>query len=381
MKNRGSVRKNQITTPREYGYDYTLLVAIIFLVVFGLIMLYSISYHTGITKYGDPMFFVIKQGRYALLGLVAMMCASLLYGLCYYLCDYIYWLGIVLIFGVRLYGVAAGGATRWLEIGTIQFQPSEIVKIGVILYIPKLLCDYKTDSLERKDLIKVFLYVAGPAILVNEFTSNLSTALIIGGIGSYVILLVTKNQKKIIRFIIGASLVGACAVKVFGNILLAIDRDYRMERVLVWINPEQYSDAGGYQVVQALYAIGAGGFWGKGLGNGMQKLSSIPEVQNDMIFAAICEELGIFGVAVMFLLFITVLYRLYKITINASTLYESLVVAGIFAHIAIQVVFNIAVVTAILPNTGVTLPFISYGGTALLIAMCELGIALGISRR
>lgn len=381
MRRNNNIKKNRITSPREYGFDYTLFIAIVFLVVFGLIMLYSISYQTGITKYGDHAFFLKRQAKFALIGLGGMFIASALYGFGYYFSSYVYWFGIILVCVVPLYGIAAGGATRWLEIGGVQFQPSEIIKIGIILYIPKLICDYRTDKLDGKAMLEVLCYTAGPSLLVLLLTTNLSTALIIGGIGMYVMLLVTKRQKFIMKLIVGGGIIGATLVKLFGNILLSMDRDYRMERILVWIDPEQYATDGGYQVVQALYAIGAGGFWGKGLGNGIQKLSSIPEVQNDMIFSAICEELGIFGVIIMFGLFLTVLYRLYKITVNAPTMYESLVVAGIFAHIAIQVVFNIAVVSAVLPNTGVTLPFISYGGTALVIVMCELGIALGISRR
>ena len=152
-------------------------------------------------------------------------------------------------------------------------------------------------------------------------------------------------------------------------------------RVLVWLDPEKYSDKGGYQVLQGLYAIGSGGLFGKGLGNSAQKLGPVPEAQNDMIFSIVCEELGVFGAAVIILLFIYLLYRLFFIAQNAPDLYGSLMVTGIFAHIASQVVLNIAVVLNLIPTTGITLPFFSYGGTSVLLLLMEISIALSVSRR
>jgi cell division protein FtsW len=156
--------------------------------------------------------------------------------------------------------------------------------------------------------------------------------------------------------------------------------DFRLRRILAWLHPEQYSDDGGFQVMQGLYAIGSGGFFGKGLGNSAQKMI-IPEAQNDMILSIICEELGVFGIIIMLTLFGMLLYRLMFIAQNAPDLYGSLIVTGIFAHIAIQVIFNIAVVLNLFPTTGITLPFISYGGTSILFLMAEMGLALGVSRR
>ena len=157
--------------------------------------------------------------------------------------------------------------------------------------------------------------------------------------------------------------------------------NFRLRRVQVWLHPEQYSAFGGYQVIQGLYAIGSGGLFGKGLGNSAQKISSIPEAQNDMIFSIICEELGIFGMLLVLLLFGYLLYRLFFIAQNAPDLFGSLMVTGIMAHIAIQVILNIAVVTNTIPNTGITLPFISYGGTSVAILLTEMGLALSVSRR
>ena len=156
---------------------------------------------------------------------------------------------------------------------------------------------------------------------------------------------------------------------------------FRIGRIRVWLNPELYSSDGGYQVMQALYAIGSGGFFGKGLGNSAQKLGAIPEAQNDMIFSIICEELGIFGAALVMLLFIFLLYRLFFIAQNAPDLLGSLIVSGIFVHIALQVVLNIAVVVNLIPTTGITLPFVSYGGTSIVFLMTEMLLALSVSKQ
>ena len=156
---------------------------------------------------------------------------------------------------------------------------------------------------------------------------------------------------------------------------------FRLRRLMVWIDPEAYPDDGGYQVLQGLYAIGSGGFFGKGLGNSTQKLSALPEAQNDMIFAIICEELGVFGAAMLTLMFVFLLYRLLFIAQNAPDLLGSLIVTGIFAHIALQAMLNIMVVLNVIPTTGVTLPFVSYGGTAVVFLMSEITLALSVSRQ
>ena len=156
---------------------------------------------------------------------------------------------------------------------------------------------------------------------------------------------------------------------------------FRLRRIMVWLHPEEYADTWGYQTIQALYAIGSGGFFGRGLGNSIQKLGSVPEAQNDMIFSIICEELGIFGGLIVLMLYAYLLYRLFVIAQNAPDMFGSLMVSGIFIHIALQVILNIAVVVNLMPNTGVTLPFISYGGTSIVFLMAEMGLALSVARQ
>ena len=177
-----------------------------------------------------------------------------------------------------------------------------------------------------------------------------------------------------------AAVLAAVSIKIMSVTLINSD-NFRLRRILTWLDPENHLDTGGFQVMQGLYAIGSGGFFGKGLGNSTQKLGVIPEAQNDMILTVICEELGVFGAIVILILFGYMLYRLMFIAKNAPDLYGSLIAVGIFAHIALQVILNIAVVTNLIPTTGITLPFISYGGTSILFLMTEMGIALGISRR
>ena len=164
------------------------------------------------------------------------------------------------------------------------------------------------------------------------------------------------------------------------NATLTTSDNFRIRRILTWLRPEEYASGVGYQTLQGLYAIGSGGFFGKGLGNSAQKMV-IPEVQNDMILSVICEELGVFGAIVVLVLFGVLLYRLLFIAQNAPDVYGSLIVTGIFSHIALQVILNVSVVINLIPNTGITLPFISYGGTAVLFLMAEMGIALGVSQK
>ena len=219
------------------------------------------------------------------------------------------------------------------------------------------------------------------------FTDNLSTAIIIGAITGFMIFIAHPNQKMFLRIILVLAvllLVGRIVLQVtLGDMQLDMTNvdSFRLKRVLVWLNPEQYSSAGGYQIMQALYAIGSGGFFGKGLGNSVQKLGPVPEAQNDMIFSIVCEELGVFGGLVIIVLFGYLLYRLFFIAQNARDFYGSLMVSGIMVHIALQVILNICVVLNWIPTTGITLPFVSYGGTSIVFLMAEMGIALSVSRQ
>ena len=211
------------------------------------------------------------------------------------------------------------------------------------------------------------------------FTDNLSTAIIIAGITVVLLFIVFPDSRP---FVAGVILIAVIAVAVVWFVKGSVTSgSFRLRRVQVWLNPEANSSVGGYQVMQGLYAIGSGGFFGKGLGNSLQKLDYVPEAQNDMIFTIICEELGLFGAIMLTILFAFMLYRLFFIAQNAPDLLGSLIASGIFIHIALQVVLNIAVVTNVIPTTGITLPFISYGGTSIVFLMAEMALALSVSKR
>ena len=217
------------------------------------------------------------------------------------------------------------------------------------------------------------------ALGVYVLTDNLSSAIIVMGISCCILFVVHKKQK-IFLWIAGGGLAVFVAGSYILGRLLENSTSFRLRRIIAWLNPEKYASTISFQTVQGLYAIGSGGFFGKGLGNGVQK-TVIPEVQNDMILSAISEELGVFGAIIILVLFGLLIYRLLFIAQNAPDLYGALIMTGIMSHIAIQVILNVMVVTNMMPNTGITLPFISYGGTSILFLMIEMGMALGISRR
>lgn len=361
-------------------YDYNLLAVVILLICFGLVMLYSTSAYEANLKFGNDMYYFRRQALISLASIAAaIMISRMDYHILAKLSGLIFLAAIILMALVKSpLGVDVNGARRWLNLG-IQFQPSEIAKIAVITYLPVVIISMgrKAKSLKAV-LVLLFLGAlqAGGAFILTE---NLSTGLIIGGI---TVILIFISHPKTAPFMATAG-AGALGLGIFIAYLQAtIDssKSFRIRRVLAWLRPEEYAADGGYQVMQALYAIGSGGLFGKGLGNSAQKLGTIPEAQNDMIFSIVCEELGIFGGVIVLLLFGYLLYRLFFIAQNAQDLYGSLLVTGIFAHIALQVILNICVVINVIPTTGITLPFISYGGTSVLFLMAEMGIALSVSR-
>lgn len=376
-------RKKQVKV-RTYYYDYNLLAAVILLICFGLVMLYSASYYEAIQKIkGDDMFYFRKQALISLASVAAAVIISKMnYRIFSKLAGFVYISAFVLMGMVRFspLGYGANGSKRWLNLKVIQFQPSEVAKIAVILFLPVVIIKMGKQVKSLK-AVCILLIVGGvQALGAKVFTDNLSTALIILGIACVLIYLA---HPKTMPFVIAMAAAGILIAVGLTFIAANIDATsgFRIRRVLTWLNPEGNLEDGGFQVIQGLYAIGSGGFFGKGLGNSEQKLSTIPEAQNDMIFSIICEELGVFGAVLVLLMFGYLLYRLFFIAQNAPDLYGSLIVSGIFAHISLQVILNICVVLNLIPTTGITLPFISYGGTSVLFLMIEIGIALSVSRQ
>ena len=247
--------------------------------------------------------------------------------------------------------------------------PSEFAKLAVIMFLASLISRMPKKMAKFSMVIRVMLVIIPLFGLIAY--NNLSTAIIVLGIG--VAMVFVSSPKYLQFFAVGGVGVGAIAL-----FLLLPSAGYRSDRIAMWQHPENFEK--GFQTLQGLYAIGSGGLFGKGLGNSMQKLGFVPEAPNDMIFSIICEELGLFGAICVILLFLLLMWRFMVIANNARDLYGALLMTGILAHIAIQVVLNIAVVTNSIPNTGVTLPFISYGGTSVVFLMAEMGLALSVSR-
>jgi cell division protein FtsW len=357
----------------KYYFDYNLLFLIIFMLCFGLVMLYSSSSYTAANTYGDSAYYLWKQLRNIAIGAVAMYFFAKMpyrvwrnFGFFAYIFALI--LCIVVMFPIPGLTVSSHGQSRWLNLGVVQIQPSELGKLAVILFLAMILEKIRGKMGDFMTIVKIMLMLV-PLLAVVAY-SNLSTALIIFGIA--VCMLFVASPKYAQFFVVGG-------VGVAFAVLFVVFAGYRATRIQAWLDPENAGDAG-YQTMQGLYAIGSGKLFGKGLGQSLQKLGNVPEAQNDMIFSIICEELGLFGAVCVILLFVLLLWRMMVIANNAKDLYGALIVVGIMSHIAIQAILNIGVVTATIPNTGVILPFISYGGTSLVFLMAEMGLALNVSK-
>lgn len=376
-----AVKKPKTKKKTDY-YDYSLLAVIILLTCFGLVILYSTSSYMAELNYGDDMYYFKKQAAISFgCIIIALGISQIDYHILTKFTGVLYGMAAILMMLVKTpLGRTANGARRWLNLGPLSFQPSEIAKIAVIVCL-----SYMIVNMGRKiKTLKAFMILAGSgsalAFLAYAFTDNLSTAIIIFCITMGLIFIAHPKVKP---FLIAAG-VGVAMIIIFVMILsssLETSSSFRLRRILVWLHPEDFASGDGYQTIQALYAIGSGGFLGRGLGNSIQKLGSVPEAQNDMIFSIVCEELGILGGIILLLLFAYLLYRLFFIAQNAPDMFGSLMVSGIFIHIALQVIFNIAVVLNLMPNTGVTLPFVSYGGTSIVFLMSEMGLALSVARQ
>ena len=352
---------------RVKKYDLTLLVVLMLLILAGLVILYSTSVYNGEVKFHDAMYYLKKQLFATALGLAVMYLVA---GIDYHIWKYAAVAGyvgaVVLSVLVLLVGEEYNGSKRWLSLGPFSFQPSEYAKVALILFLAWMV-NKNVKKIEKiSTLFKVLLCILPIVGLVGA--SNLSTAIIILGIG---VILVFVASPKYAQFI-WMGVIGAGFMTVF----LMLE-SYRLERLLIWRNPEQF--AKGYQTVQGLYAIGSGGLFGRGLGSGIQKLGFVPEAQNDMIFSIICEELGLAGAGFLIFLFLLLLWRFFVIAVHAKDLLGALIASGAMAHMMIQVILNIAVVTNSIPNTGITLPFISYGGTSVLFLLLEMGLVLSVS--
>jgi cell division protein FtsW len=382
-----------------------MIVITMFLIIFGLIMVYSASYYKcSITKAFnyDSMHFLKNQALMSVVGLIAMLVVSNI--------NYHFWkkepivflavalsIGLTLVLLTRFFGeghplnltITANGATRWVKFGPISFQVAEPVKIAVIVTTAWLADKFGAEEIKwKKFTFKHWVAtgaIAVPGVFLAGFlgiiSSNMSSALIIAIIG--VVMYFAWHPKSALFYL--AALVGLAGIAVFIYVVsqqgvVDAEEGFRLTRIRAWLDPYSYESDESFQSLQALYAIGSGGLFGKGLGNSIQKLGKIPEPYNDFIFSIVCEELGVMGASLLLLMFIYLLYRIYSVAQKAEDLFGRMLATGVFSHIALQVVMNIAVVTGALPNTGVTLPFISYGGTATIFLLIEIGMVLNVQK-
>ena len=370
-------------TRQKRYYDYSLVFAVIFLTSFGLLMIYSSSsYMAQIDpKTADAAYYLKRQGFIALFGFLLMIGVSKV--------DYhwtLKWAGImyvmsyVLMILVSIIGREVNGKKRWLGVGPFSFQPTEFAKLALILFLTVHIVNKGKEINKIKGVLIAFAVDIPIAGLVAK--NNLSSGIIVGSL----VFVMTFVMSKLYWFHLLLGGLAVCAV--IGAVPLAhlllnmnILQPYQLSRILVWQNPADYPQDGGFQVLQGLYAIGSGGIMGKGLGESIQKMGFVPEAQNDMIFAIICEELGLFGAVSLILVFMFMIYRFVVIANSAPDLYGACLVTGVMAQIAVQVILNIAVVTNTIPNTGITLPFVSYGGTSVLFLMVEIGLVLSVAHR
>lgn len=354
-------------------FDYMSLFYIVFLTAFGWIMVYSASVYSSQvdTQSSSKTHYFFNQFIFSMLGFVALYIISKFkYQMFKYFINLLIAIESVLLFLVLTpLGNSVNGSSRWFKLGFISFQPSELAKIIIILYMADMCTKRPSLMKSFKGLFRLFLPVIWLAGLIA--VENFSTAFICGVIAIGIYFVCTPKLKYL------WIMVGGAAVAAAPLILL---KGYRLERLEGWRHPDPKNN--GYQTLQGLYGIGTGGLFGKGLGQSVQKLGGrIPEAHTDMIFSILCEELGIIGALALIVVFVILLFRFKFIAEGAPDRFGSLIVVGVIVHIGFQTILNLMVVTNLLPNTGVPLPFISYGGTSIVLTLFEMGMVLSVSRQ
>lgn len=367
----------------------TIWAAVILLVAFGLIMIYSASGLKFINSEihgNDSMYLLKRQTIFVLAGLVLCLIFQFInYSVLYKRARIIYLLGVGAILLLKSpLGVSAKGATRWLNILGIQFQVAELVKICIIIILAYMVQHYSKHLSKLKLLFRMWLVGGVTTLLLLKISNDLSSSLVILGITVGVTFVYTRSEKlHLVIAGVGVGGIGIFLWQLKNNMPTTEELEnvsFRIGRIAAWLEPERYASSQGYQTLQALYAIGSGGFFGKGLGNSTQKISAIPEAQNDMIFSIICEELGIVGASLLILLIIYLCYQIFKVAMYSNNLFGSVLATGVLLHMSIQSFINIGVNVNLLPNTGIGLPFISYGGTAVFCQLIEVAIVLSVGR-
>lgn len=352
--------------------DYSFLIVVLALLSYGLIMVFSASSASAHYEYNDALHFIKRQLLWSSLGLVVMFFVSRIsYKTIYKYALHLMVISIVLLILVPFIGIEVKGAKRWLGFGSVSFQPSELAKFAIIVFLARSL-SVNHDALKtfNKGFLP-YIFIIGLLALLVFIEPHLSGAIVIVAVGFIVLWAAGAKMSHFV--IIGIPVVAIACIAM-------ISAPYRMARVTTFFNPFEDTTGASYQIIQSLYAIGSGGFFGVGLGQSRQKYLYLPEAQNDFIFSIICEELGFLGALLVVVLFVILIFKGIKIAMNAPDKFSRLTVIGIIGLIAVQVVVNIAVVTSSIPATGMPLPFFSYGGSSLLFILAEMGVVLSISR-
>lgn len=362
-------------------FDFILCITVLLLLAMGIIMVLSASAPSALSTNNDSYYFVKRQLAFGIGGLIVMFVLSKVdyrfYKKYYWSIYFFSWI-ILLLVMVPGIGVEVKGATRWIGIGPLQFQPSELTKIGMIIFFAGYLTDHKADLQDfKKGFIKPLAFLLPPLGILFFIQNHLSVSLVIGIIAIVIMFMAgCKLKHFLVMGLIGVSLI----VGLLGFMQMSGSDNFRLDRISTYFDPWSDAQGTGYQTVQSLYAIGSGGMFGLGLGNSKQKYLYIPEPHNDFIFSILAEELGFVGCFLVIALFAIFVWRGVLISMRAADMFGSLIAVGITTLVGVQAIINIAVVTATVPTTGMSLPFFSYGGTALLLLLGNVGILLNISR-
>ena len=378
---RKAVERKHLLAAKGGRMDVPFLLLTLLLTAIGLVMLFSASFPSAYYESGNPAYYFKRQAIFAALGLSAMFVVAKI--------NYQRWRGaarMLLIFSIFLLilviiphvGITQNRATRWLGIENVfTFQPSEIAKLAVIVYFADSISKKREKMLQWREGILPYAVILGVISILMLLEPHLSGTILIVGTGA--IMMAVGGMQ---GWLIGVGIGGVAAVAVlFVKLVESGVISYGASRIAMWHDPWLDMSDDGYQMVQSLIAIGSGGLLGLGLGKGRQKFLYLPEEHNDFIFAVVCEELGLIGACVIMLIFAMLLLRGFWIALHARDRFGTLLVVGVMTHLGLQVFLNIAVVSGLVPATGISLPFFSYGGTALALQLVEMGIVLSVSRQ
>lgn len=365
--------KKEQGTPRPKP-DSALTIVTLVLVIFGLIMMASASFANAYYMFGDSFHYIKTQAVYAVMGLVAMYIISHINYRIFHKFAWIIFAVSYVMLVVTLFMPPLNNARRWIIIGGFTFQPSELVKFAVIILFSHWVSVHPERMKEFKYGFLYPLLVLGAIAAIMLQQTHLSGTILICLVGCVLMFIGGTRMK---WFGLTAATVVPLGV---AFVFLADKMDYAMERITIWLDPFVDRTGAGHQIIQSWLAIGSGGLMGLGLGNSRQKHLYVPEPQNDFIFSIICEELGFIGAVFIILLFVLFIFRGFAIAMKARDKFGALIAIGVTAQIGLQAMLNIAVVTGTIPNTGISLPFFSQGGSSLFVLLCEVGVLLSVSR-